>query len=306
MPPKHDIATLARLISAHAPYDGSFELRVPGVHAIKQTNANIELTHYIQPASLCIVAQGAKAAIIGDEAYEYEAGQMAVFSLDVPVGSRITRASYSEPYLTLRIDLEIGKIAELAPKVFRHGMPQARDARSLFLGDLDPHIIDAAIRLLESMAQPADAELLAPLILDEILIRLLRGPLGSRVAQLGDLASNLQRVAKAVAWLRENYDQPVNVDELASRANMSVTSFHRQFKAVTHMSPLQYQKALRLQEARRLMLTAMLDAGAAGRRVGYLSASQFSREYGRFFGSAPSRDINRLREQIHRAGHTSA
>jgi transcriptional regulator GlxA family with amidase domain len=147
------------------------------------------------------------------------------------------------------------------------------------------------------MAQPADAELLAPLVRDEILIRLLRGPLGSRVVQLGQVGSSVQRIGKAVSRLRTNFDQTVNIEELATLVNMSVTSFHRQFKAVTGMSPLQYQKTLRLQEARRLMLTTMVDAGSAGRRVGYGSASQFSREYNRFFGNAPAKDINRLREE---------
>jgi len=162
--------------------------------------------------------------------------------------------------------------------------------------DADAKIVDASIRLLETMSQPADAELVAPLVLDEILIRLLRTSMGSRVAQIGLADSNVQRVAKAVSSLRANFDQPVDIEALARMVNMSVSSFHRQFKAVTSMSPLQYRKALQLQEARRLMLTTMLDAGEASRRVGYASASQFSREYGRFFGAAPTRDVHRLRE----------
>jgi transcriptional regulator GlxA family with amidase domain len=159
------------------------------------------------------------------------------------------------------------------------------------------HIVDAATRLLEPMAQPADVELLAPLVRDEILIRLLRTPLRSRVVQIGQAGSHVQRIASAVSRLRATFDQTVSIEALATLVNMSVTSFHRQFKAVTGMSPLQYQKTLRLQEARRLMLTTMLDAGSAGRRVGYGSASQFSREYNRFFGNAPGKDINRLREE---------
>jgi len=294
---KPGIAALVKLIDAHAPYDGSFELRVPGVHAIRVSHTSEELTHYTQRTSMCIVAQGAKSVSIGDDTWQYEAAQIAVYSIDVPMAAQITRASHAEPYLNLKLDLDAQKIAELALKVFPHGLPQPRDTRALYVGDTDAHIIDAAARLLQLMAQPADAELLAPLVIDEILIRLLRSPMGSRVAQIGQAGSSLQRVAKAVSRLRANYDQPVHIDELAALVNMSVTSFHRQFKAVTSMSPLQYQKALRLQEARRLMLTAMIDAGSAARRVGYLSASQFSREYGRFFGSAPTKDINRLREE---------
>ncbi len=260
--------------------------------------------HYLQRSSLCLIAQGAKIVMIGSDTYGYEAGQMAVYSIDVPMAGRVTRASHAEPYLMLRIDLDAQKIAELALKVFPHGPPQPRDPRALYVGDAGAHLIDAAIRLLQLTSQPVDAELLGPLVVDEILIRLLRGPMGSRVAQIGHDGSSVQRVGKAVTWLRANYDQPMHIETLAKLVNLSVTSFHRQFKAVTGMSPLQYQKTLRLQEARRLMLTATRDAGQASRRVGYSSASQFTREYGRFFGSAPAKDVNRLREQGVNAGDT--
>ncbi len=285
------------MIGALVPYDGTIELRIPGVRVARVSQTNNEPVHYIQRTSLCIVAQGAKIVMIGGDTYGYEAGQMALYSIDVPMAGRVTRASISEPYLLLMIDLDAESVAERAVKVFPHGVPQARDSRSLYVADANAHIIDAATRLLELMAQPVDAELLAPLVRDEILIRLLRSPMGSRVAQIGKTDSSVQRIAKAVSRLRTDFDQPVNIQELATLVNMSVTTFHRQFKAVTGMSPLQYQKTLRLQEARRLMLTAMLDAGAAGRRVGYSSAAQFTREYGRFFGSAPTKDINRLREE---------
>ena len=285
------------MIGALVPYDGTIELRIPGVRVVRVSQTNDEPLHYVQRASLCIVAQGAKIVMIGGDTYGYEVGQMAVYSIDVPMAGRVTRASISEPYLLLMIDLDGEKVAELALRVFPHGLPQARDSRSLYVGEANTHIIDAATRLLELMSQPVDAELLAPLVRDEILIRVLRSPMGSRVAQIGKTDSSVQRIAKAVSRLRTDFDQPVNIEQLATLVNMSVTTFHRQFKAVTGMSPLQYQKTLRLQEARRLMLTAMLDAGAAGRRVGYSSAAQFTREYGRFFGSAPTKDILRLREE---------
>jgi transcriptional regulator GlxA family with amidase domain len=147
------------------------------------------------------------------------------------------------------------------------------------------------------MAQPEDAELLAPLVVDEILIRLLRSRVGGRVAQIGLAESSMHRIAKAISWLRANFTQPMKVEELAGLAHMSVSSFHLHFKSVTSMSPLQYQKILRLQEARRLMFAEMMGAATASRQVGYLSASQFSRDYSRFFGSAPARDISRLRVQ---------
>jgi AraC-like DNA-binding protein len=296
-----DVATLAKLIAALAPYDGSVDLRGAGVHAIRLSHPNDEPVHYVQPSSLCIVAQGAKVVMIGEDTYGYEAGQMALYSIDVPMAGRVTRASVSEPYLLLMIDLDAEKISELALKVYPNGLPQRRDLRSLYVGDSDPYLIDAATRLVELMAQPAEAHLLAPLVRDEILIRLLRGPMGPRVAEIGRAGSSVQRIANAVTWLRTNFDRAASIEELATLVNMSVTSFHRQFRAVTGMSPLQYQKTLRLQEARRLMLTTMLDAGAAGRRVGYVSASQFSREYSRFFGSAPAKDVDRLRNEGHGA-----
>lgn len=241
--------------------------------------------------------QGAKSATIGDETFHYAAGQIAVFSIDVPIGARVTRASAAEPYLNLRIDLVAEHIAGLASRVFAHGLPAAQETGALHVVDADEDVIDAATRFVELMARPADARLLAPLVLDEILIRLLRSPAGSLIAEIGRADSHLQRIAKAVTWLREHFNEAANVEHLARLVNMSATSFHRQFKAVTSMSPVQYQKALRLQEARRLMLTASLDAGTAGRRVGYMSASQFTREYGRFFGRTPVKDIDRLRAE---------
>jgi AraC-like DNA-binding protein len=295
--PKSDVSALVKLISTHAPYDGTFELRVPGVYAIRVSRPNTELSHVIQRASVCIVAQGEKAVMVGEDVYHYEPSRIAVYSLDMPVAAQVTRASHAEPYLNLKLDLDPQKIADLAVKVYPHGLPRSQDNRAVYVGEGDQNMIDAATRLLQLMVHPADAELLAPLVIDEILIRLLRSRIGSRVAQIGHAETNMHRVAKAVSWLRANFDQPINVEELATLVNMSVSSFHRQFKSVTSMSPVQYQKALRLQEARRLMLTTMMDAGDAGRRVGYLSASQFSREYGRFFGTAPTRDIVRLREQ---------
>jgi len=301
-----DIARLGKLIALHAPYDGAFQLRTPGVHAIRISRTSTELTHAVVRSAACLIAQGAKSVMIGDDVFEYAEAQIAVYSVDVPVAAQVTRASHAEPYLNLMIDLDPRKVAELATKVYPNGLPQPREGRAVWVGDASANIVDAATRLLEVMAQPAEAELLAPLIVDEILIRLLRSPMGSRVAQIGHADSSLQRVAKAVSWLRSNFDQPIDVDDLAALVNMSLSSFHRQFKSVTSMSPLQYQKALRLQEARRLMLTEQFDAGNAGRRVGYVSPSQFSREYGRFFGAAPTKDIHRLREEHHRGAEAPA
>jgi len=290
-----DMAKLARLIAAYAPHDGSFELRIPGLQASRSSRTNTECVHAIRLPSLCIVAQGTKTVIVGQEVYEYDASRMIVFSVALPVAAQITQASYSEPYLALRLELDPHKVAELVLKVYPRGVPPVQERSAVYVTPVDLSTVNAATRLMECLAQPGDAELLAPLVVDEILIRLLRSPIGVRIAQMGFAESSLHRVAKAISWLRANFSQPMKVEELAGLVHMSVSSFHEHFKSVTSMSPVHYQKVLRLQEARRLMLSAMMDAGTAGQRVGYLSASQFSREYSRFFGSAPTKDMARLR-----------
>ncbi len=292
-----DLAKLGRLISAYAPHDGSFGLRVPGVHAVRLSRVNQECVHAVTLPSLCIAAQGAKTFIVGQDVHEYDATRMIVFSVALPVAAQVTQASYSEPYLAIKLDLDPHKIAELALKVFPHGLPPAEERIAVYVTPVEESVVNAATRLMECLPHPGDAELLAPLVMDEILIRLLRSPIGVRVAQMGFAESSVQRIAKAISWLRENYSQPMKVEDLAELVHMSVSSFHEHFKSVTSMSPLHYQKVLRLQEARRLMLSTMMDAGAASQRVGYLSASQFSREYSRFFGNAPARDIARLRQE---------
>ncbi len=295
-PNEADTIKLARCIAAYAPHDGSFELRIPGLHASRFSRINRECVHALRVPSLCIVAQGAKTVIVGDEVYEYDASRMIVFSVALPVAAQITQASHSEPYLALKLDLDPHKIAELVLKVYPHGLPPVQERSAVYITPVDASIVNAATRLMECLAQPGDAELLATLVVDEILIRLLRSGIGVRVAQMGFAESSVHRVAKAISWLRANFSQPMKVEDLAGLVHMSVSSFHEHFKSVASMSPLHYQKVLRLQEARRLMLSTMMDAGAASQRVGYLSASQFSREYSRFFGSAPTKDIARLRQ----------
>jgi AraC-like DNA-binding protein len=296
-PNKPDTGKLARLIAAYAPHDGTFDLRIPGLHASRFSRVNKECVHALSVSSLCIVPQGAKTVIVGDEVYEYGASRMIVFSVALPVTAQVTRASQSEPYLSMRLDLDPHKIAELVLKVFPHGLPPVQERSAVYLAPNDASMVDAATRLMECLGKPGDAELLAPLVIDEILIRLLRSPIGVRVAQIGFAESSVHRVAKAISWLRDNFSQPMKVEDLAEMVHMSVSSFHEHFKSVTSMSPLHYQKVLRLQEARRLMLSTIMDAGTASQRVGYLSASQFSREYSRFFGSAPTKDIAKLRQE---------
>ena len=262
---------------------------------MRASRTHKELVHGVHRAALCIVAQGAKRVFLGQEAFEYDGSRMLVATVDVPVAGQIIQASPDEPFLCLTVDLDPQRVADLVLKVYPEGLPQGQKDRAVYICDADPSILEATTRLMALLSQPEDTELLASLVKDEILIRLLRSPVGARVAQIGREESKVQRVSKAVSWVQSNFDQPLDVERLAVMVHMSPSSFHQHFKAVTSMSPLQFQKVLRLQEARRLMLSRMMDAGTASRQVGYASPSQFSREYGRYFGHPPTRDIARLR-----------
>jgi AraC-like DNA-binding protein len=288
---------LASLLARHAPHDGVFPLRLPGIYSLRRARLTSQPVHVTLGPSLCIVAQGAKVVMLGSEVLEYDPARMLVFAVDLPVAGQVTRASQRDPFLGFKLDLDPARVAELAARVFPNGVPKAPDDRGLYVGRATDAIIDAVTRLLELMGRAEDADLLGPLVVDEILIRLLRTPIGTRVAQIGAPKSGVQRVAEAVSFIRTHFAQPVTVEEMAASVHMSPSSFHQRFKAVTSMSPLQFQKVLRLNEARRLMLFERLDASDACQRVGYLSASQFTREYGRFFGNAPTRDVAWLRQE---------
>lgn len=292
------LARLARLLAAHTPQDGSFETCIPGVHAIRASNTSAELVHGLHRPALCIVAQGAKTVMLGDESYEYDPSRMMIFSLDLPIAAMIRQASVAAPYLSFRLDFDQDRLAELILKAYPEGVPAVRGGetgrRAVYVAQAGEAIVDAAARLMALAGQPEEAALLAPLAIDEIVLRLLRGPFGARLAQLGRVESH--RIGKVVDWIRRHYDQAMRIDDMAALAHMSPSSLHEHFKSLTSMSPLQFQKTLRLQEARRLMLSTGMDAGLACQRVGYASPSQFSREYARHFGSAPTRDMLRLRK----------
>jgi len=296
-PRPESVQRLATLIAAHAPYDGVFEQRLPGLAVVRRSRPGRQMVRATVMPTFCVVAQGAKTVMLGREVFSYDATRMVAYAVDLPIAGQLVRASVREPFLALVLRLDPYRIAELALKVFPHGVPTPTDSRAVIVGRTPTAIIDTAARLMESMSQPAEARLLAPLIVDELLTRLLLSAIGPRVAQVGQNDSAVQRVATAVSWVREHFTQPVTLDALADMVHMSVSSFHHHFKAVTSMTPLQYQKVLRLREARRLMLARMVDAGSAAREVGYLSPSQFSREYARLFGRAPTRDIAELRDK---------
>lgn len=242
---------------------------------------------------LCLVLQGAKQVMIGDRMLRYDPASYFVATLDLPVSGHIIEASRDQPYVCASLELDHDLIAALVSE-----MPDcpAPAATGFATSPVTPRLLDSWARLIDLLDNPQDSGFLAPLIEREILYHLLQGPQGSTLRQIAQVDSRLSQVRRAIGWIRKHYDQTLRVDALAELAGMSLASFHRHFKAATAMSPLQYQKRLRLQEARRLMVTNA-DAARTAYAVGYESPSQFSREYARMFGAPPARDAERLRMQ---------
>lgn len=251
--------------------------------------------HCIFNLGLGVVAQGDKQVLLGDEVIRYGPGQSMLTTIDLPVISHVTRASAAEPLLGMMLTLDARDIVQ---SVAEMGLPPpAKQApcRSISIERLDAHLIDALVRLVGLLDEPELVSHLAPLIKQEIIVRLLSGAHGSQLQHLAANGSPSQQISKAVTWLKKNFARPLLVDDLASRVNMSPSTFRQHFRTITGTSPLQYQKTLRLQEARQLMLSENIDAGNASGRVGYESPSQFSREYSRLFGAPPQQDVRRMR-----------
>lgn len=284
---------LADIIGRHCASNGTIDTAIPGVKIFRGSNTDAP-TCAIVASVFAMMAQGAKRITVGDETYDYDARHYMISSVDLPMFSRITCASSAEPYLGMALAIDPLKINELAA-----AMPQIRgqDAvdRGIAVGLLSVDIQNTALRLARLLDTPADIPVLAPIIERELLYRLLAGPLGSRLRQAVASGSHSHQIVRAIDWLKTNLDQPLSIERLASLSNMSRSSLHHHFKALTAMTPLQYQKQLRLQEARRLMLTGDTDAASAAHHVGYESPSQFNREYRRMFGAPPGRDVAQLR-----------
>jgi AraC-like DNA-binding protein len=276
--------------------EGTVDTPVPGFFLHRVMNPGGP-KHGIQTPALALIAQGSKRLMVGDDVVVYDPLHYLVSSVDLPVMGQVTVASETEPYLGLRLDLDVEAIAEL---IRDENLPPASHsdaARGLYVNRLGATMLDAVLRLLRLIDTPEDIPILAPLVKREILYRLLMNGQGARLRQIALTDSQTQRIARAILLLRQNFDQPLRIESIARDVHMSVSSLHHHFKAVTAMSPLQYQKQLRLQEARRLMLLDIADAATAAHRVGYESASQFSREYSRLFGAPPLRDTRRWREE---------
>jgi AraC-like DNA-binding protein len=286
---------LASLIEANTRIDGTLPTPIPGLHLSRYSSRTQPGQGVVQCPTLAIVAQGSKQLMLGDEVFTYAPGFCLVVSLDLPVSGRVTNASKAKPFLGMHMDLDVKQIPSLrtSGKIQRAKKPD----RGVFLSRMTPELLEPVLRLLRLLGKPEDSAVLAPLLHREILYRLWRGEQGEQLERMAQADGNASGVVKAVLWLKENFDKPFSIKLIAQEANMSPSGLHHHFKTLTNMTPLQYQKQLRLQEARRLMLVEAMDASAAAYHVGYVSRSQFTREYSRIFGAPPLRDVEQIRQQ---------
>lgn len=285
---------LGEIIERYCGEDGTYETPVPGLTFHRTSSTSVPVCG-VYRSVLALMPQGSKQVTLAGETYRYDRQHYLVTSVDLPVVAQVTAASPAQPLLCFILDLDSRKIGDLISSMDTAGAYPGAPSRGMAVSPLSLEIAEPALRLARLIDTPADIPVLAPLIERELLYRLLTGAQGARLRSLLAVDSQSQRVARAIDWLKSHYDQPLAIDHLADTANMSKSSLHHHFKALTAMSPLQYQKQLRLQEARRLMLMESMDASTVSRRVGYESPSQFSREYRRLFGAPPLKDIARLR-----------
>jgi AraC-like DNA-binding protein len=269
-----------------------------GLH-LGRISVPLEKFHSIIESSFCVIAQGSKEVLLGNQHYQYDPFHYLLTTLDLPAISQVLEASKENPCLSIRLELDPQMVTSVLVEA-GYDMPArtGADVRAINVSPLDANLLDAVVRLIRLLDAPADAPILMPMIMREIIYRLLRGDQGKQLRQLSVMRGSASAIAKVVQHIRHDFDQPLRIEQLAQELGMSVSGFHYHFKAVTAMSPLQFQKHLRLQEARRLMLSENLDAASAAYRVGYNNAAHFNREYKSVFGNPPMRDIQQLRESV--------
>jgi AraC-like DNA-binding protein len=289
--PMHELRELTARFSDG---DGIHPTAVPGLHCIQLSAPHMQLPSVYNPC-VCVIVQGTKQVLLEHEIYRYAPPQFLAVSVDLPLSGQVIEASAEKPYLCLAIDLDVRQIADLIAHSGDAAWSKDATGRGLFIGEVDGPMRDSVLRLARLLGTPQDIPVLAPMAIREFHYRLLSGPYGATIAQLAIAGSNTHKIGQIIRRIKSQLASPIRVDELASLANMSPSSFHQHFKAVTAMSPVQYQKKLRLTEARQLLLARRADASGAAYRVGYQSVSQFSREYARMFGAPPRRDVDAIR-----------
>lgn len=276
--------------------DGSLEA-LPGL-SLHRSSAPGEPLHSVYDPVFCVIAQGSKEVFLGNERYLYDAAHYLIVTANLPIVAHVLEASPQRPYLSLRLKLDPMLVSSVMIEASHTVLPQRTSVRAVNVSPLDIDLLDAVVRLVRLADNPAEARFMAPLITREIVYRLLNGAQCDRLRYIVVQNGHVHHIARAIEKLRREFDQPLCIERVAQELGMSVSSFHHHFKAVTAMSPLQFQKRLRLQEARRLMLGEQLDAASAAYRVGYDDASHFSREYKNLFGAPPMRDVQQLRDSV--------
>lgn len=268
---------------------------IAGLSLFRRDEPTEPISSMYEP-SICVVAQGAKRVILGDDTYVYDAQHYLITSVHLPTIVQIIEASKQKPYLGLRLTLDLHEISKMMVDSNLPAPHVQQSSRGMATGEVTLYLLNAFKRLVDLLADEEDIPILAPTVQREIVYRLLVGDQGKRLRQIASVGSQSQQIAKVIEWLKGNFTQPLRVDDLATKAGMSTSTFHHHFRSMTALSPLQFQKQLRLREARQLMLAEHLDAATAAFQVGYESPSQFSREYSRQFGAPPLRDIAKLRQ----------
>lgn len=288
------LAAVTDFVDSHGGAQGYYPLPMSGVHVLRSFQ-QVDANHALYRPSLCVVVQGGKQFLVGDRQVDYRAMQGLIVSMDLPACGRIVSASPDAPFIGLTVEFDTAIIRDVLDHLEEPPTALEKDGSAFFVADIEDALARCLVRLVRLAETPQAIAVLYPSILREIYYWLLTGPHGSAVCRLALPETHLSRIAKAIWLLREHYTEPLPVVRLAAAARMSASSFHHHFKALTGMTPLQFQKQLRLLEARRLMLSDALAVADAAYRVGYESASQFSREYSRAFGQAPKRDTMTLR-----------
>ena len=286
---------LVRRVARWTASADAVETAIPGLLLVRREAPTEPFSCMYEP-SVVLVLQGPKRIVVGEDAFEWAGHEFVLTSVDLPVISQVLEASKEKPHLALRLKLDQRAIAEMMVDCNLPAPKGQHTGRGMILGEGTLPLFKAFERLIDLLDEPDDIPVLAPLIQREILYRLVVSDQGYRLRQIASVGSPSNQVARAIKWLKAHYSEPLRIDDLAARVQMSPSAFHGHFRTLTAMSPLQYQKWLRLNDARRMMLVERLDATTAAFRVGYESPSQFSREYRRLFGTPPLRDITTLRE----------